>query len=160
MVYTKKRGADEREREREVKRKRKIEDSAVEREYSSRDQYSRVLRSFILPRPSALSTHFPSLLFPLVHPFPLFSLSLTPLYLSLFFSLLLSLALSVYHLSSLSSLFACRDLHPLATLIVVVAVIWCPIVALNTNGAKGKELSKDRGREGNRKKRKRGYACT
>jgi hypothetical protein len=39
----------------------------------------------------------------------------------------------------------------------VVAVIWRPIVAPNTNGAKGRKLSEGRGREGNlERERKKG----
>lgn len=111
-IYEEERNGREREGERD-RGKEEDRDSAVEREYSSRDQYSRVLRSFILPRPSALSTHFSSFSFPFVH--PLFPVALT---LSSFFPFLLALSLTLslsaasVCLSPLSSLSSCRDLHP------------------------------------------------
>lgn len=135
------------EREREIE-KEKARDYAVEREYSSRDQYSRVLRSFILPRPSALSTHFLSFSFPFVHP-------LFPVALFLSFSLSHSLLLCLSPVSPFSHPpRAAIFIPPVAPLIVVVAVIWRPIVAPNTNGAKGRELSEGRRREGNLKREK------
>lgn len=137
------------EREREIE-KEKARDYAVEREYSSRDQYSRVLRSFILPRPSALSTHFLSFSFPFVH--PLFPVAL---FLSFSLSLSHSLSLCLSPVSPFSHPPRAAIFIPLvAPLIVVVAVIWRPIVAPNTNGAKGRELSEGRRREGNLKREK------
>lgn len=149
IPYIRRRENRKREREKDGEKAR---DYAVEREYSSRDQYSRVLRSFILPRPSALSTHFLSFSFPFVH--PLFPVALF-LSFSLFLSssLLLILPCSVCLLSPLFSPSAIF-IPLVAPLIVVVAVIWRPIVAPNTNGAKGRELSEGRRREGNLKREK------
>lgn len=76
--------------------------------------------------------------------------------LSLSLSLLLSssLALSVSRLPFSHPPHAAIFIPLVAPLIVAVAVIWRPIVAPNTNGAKGRELSEGRRREGNLKREK------
>ena len=135
-VYAKKRGKRERERER---------DSTVERESTVPEINTPASCDHSSCHAPLLSPHITRLSRSLS--FIPFSLSFS-LFLSRTFSL--SLSPSVSRLSfphpSRAAIFI-----PLvaAPLIVVVAVIWRPIVAPNTNGAKGRELSEGRRREGN-----------